>query len=156
MATESSTINLHPIGVVRNEAVTHEDRQWEDMTSRIVLFDQYLSGLEGIDAFSHIIVIYWMHRLEEAERRAIRVHPFRRSDLPFVGVFATRSPARPNPLGLTVVRLVTKQDNELTVKGLDALDGSPVIDIKPYLAIGDCYPDATGAEWVARGRGLHG
>lgn len=149
-------LDLHPIGVVRNGVVNHEDRRWEELVSRIVLSEDYAPGLEGIEAFSHIFVLFWMHKLARSERGVVKVHPFRRDDLPLVGVFATRSPARPNPLGLTVVRLLNKQRNELTVKGLDALDGSPVVDIKPYLSVGDCHQEATGAEWVAKGRGLHG
>jgi len=74
----------------------------------------------------------------------------RRSDLPLVGLFATRSPRRPNALGMTVVRFLQRQGNMLYMEGLDALDGTPVIDIKPYLPDGDAVPNASVASWIAK------
>ena len=72
----------------------------------------------------------------------------RREDLPLVGLFATRSPRRPNPIGVTTVRLLERRGNVLRVLGLDALDGTPVLDIKPYLPYGDCIQDTHVPEWV--------
>ena len=145
---------LGPIGVVKNGATTQEDRRWEDMLSEIVVRDEFAAGLDGIELFSHIIIVYWMHRLKAGERSLLKVHPWRKEEMPLMGVFATRYPARPNPVGLTVVRLLGRQGNTLKVIGLDAVDGTPVIDMKPYLLNGDCVPGATAPRWVAQGQGL--
>ncbi|MEW6033500.1 MAG: tRNA (N6-threonylcarbamoyladenosine(37)-N6)-methyltransferase TrmO [Chloroflexota bacterium] len=144
---------LSPIGVVRNEARTLGDRVWEDVVSGLVIRDEFARGLKGIGSFSHLMVLYWMHLLEPGGRSVLEVHPRRKRELPLVGVFATRSPVRPNPVGVTVVRLLKQEGNVLTVKGLDAVDGTPVIDIKPYLPAGDCVKDATVAPWVALAQG---
>jgi len=142
--------SLVVVGVVRNSVTTSQDRDWGEVQSEIVVSEQQEQGLAGIDDFSHLIVVYWMHLLCADERNVLRVHPRRRPELPRVGVFATRSPARPNPIGVTVVRLLSRQRNVLKVAGLDALDGTPVLDIKPYLPEGDCIPSARFAPWVGR------
>ncbi|OYT47041.1 tRNA (N6-threonylcarbamoyladenosine(37)-N6)-methyltransferase TrmO [Candidatus Bathyarchaeota archaeon ex4484_231] len=97
---------------------------------RIEVYAEYAEALDGIEKLTHINVLYWMHRLTEKNRGKLKVHP--RGDLnrPLTGVFTTRSPVRPNPIGLTRVKLLKRKGKVLFVKGLDALDGSPVIDIK--------------------------
>ena len=115
-------IKLYPIGVAYQ--TDKED------TMRIVIHPKYVDGLEGIEKLEHIYVLYWMDRLREEDRKTLKVHP--RGDLnkPLRGVFSLRSPIRPNPIGLTRVKLLKREGNTLFVKGLDALDGSPIIDIK--------------------------
>ena len=99
--------------------------------SRIEIEPDLTEALDNLDEFSHIIVIYWMHQsLGPAPKK---VHPGNNPERPLMGVFATRSPARPNPVGKATVRLLQRQGNILKVKGLDAIDGTPVIDIKPYI-----------------------
>lgn len=123
---------MKTIGRVRTQA-SEEDikRGRSSIVSKIVIDRRYVDGLRGLDGYSHIYVIYWMHR--RAGRRAeLLVRPRGRADLPEVGVFATRSPSRPNPIALTVVELLKIDGNVLKVRGLDALDMSPVLDIKPY------------------------
>ena len=85
--------------------------------------------MRGIEGYSHIIVLYWMH---EVNGFKLLGRPWKRVDLPLVGVFATRFPHRPNPIGLTVVELRSVEPPRLYVRGLDAWNGSPVIDLKPY------------------------
>jgi tRNA-Thr(GGU) m(6)t(6)A37 methyltransferase TsaA len=98
-----------------------------------ILIDAAFTGiLDGIEDFSHCLVLYWAHRVSEEGRSMVKAHPMGRKDLPLVGIFATCSPARPNPLCAIVVRLLERSGNRLKVQGLDAVDGSPVIDIKPY------------------------
>jgi tRNA-Thr(GGU) m(6)t(6)A37 methyltransferase TsaA len=80
----------------------------------------------------------------------LHLHPQRCEDLPLVGLFATRSPARPNPIGVQVVDLVSREGTVLTVRHLDALNNSPVLDVKPYLPRGDSVPDAITPAWVSR------
>lgn len=146
----SGSIILHPIGIVRNQVAARDDRRWEDVISEVQIHDGFAQGLDGIESFSHIIVVFWMHGLKEGERSLLRVHPQRDKDIPLEGVFATRSPARPNPLGWSAVRLLSRTGGTLRVVGLDALDGSPVVDIKPYLPNGDSVPSATVAGWLKR------
>jgi tRNA (adenine37-N6)-methyltransferase len=137
-------MQLEPIGVVRNDlkepgrdALTWRERtdrmkQQREAVSEIVIDPAWEAALEGIEEFSHIVILYWPHRLPPENRRRLKVHPLANSDFPEVGVFATQSPARPNPILTTVVRLLGRRDNVLRVAGLDALDGSPVLDIKPH------------------------
>lgn len=102
------------------------------VVSKIRIDEAFTGILDGIEAFSHLLVLYWAHRVSEEARSLIKVHPMGRKDLPLVGIFATHSPVRPNPICATVVELLERNGDLLTVRGLDALDGSPIIDIKPY------------------------
>lgn len=97
---------------------------------RIDIFPEYLEGLEKIEETEKIDVYYWMHKLEEEDREKLKVHPQGDKNKPLTGVFALRSPVRPNPFGETKVTLVRREGNSLFVRGLDAFDKSPVIDIK--------------------------
>jgi len=119
---EREEMRLRPVGIVRRT-------EREDIM-KVVVYPEYAEGLEGIEELEYINVLYWMHNLTEDNRRRLKVHPRADPDRPLTGVFALRSPMRPNPIGLTRVRLVKKEGNTLLVEGLDALDGSPVIDIK--------------------------
>jgi tRNA-Thr(GGU) m(6)t(6)A37 methyltransferase TsaA len=120
--------------------------------SKIEIFPEFCLGLEGLSDFSHVIVLYWLHlRDDDKERGTLQVVPRRHTDAPRVGVFASRSPSRPNPIGLCVVELNEIEGCILVVNGLDALEGSPIIDIKPYFARADAIPKASAPEWASRG-----
>lgn len=109
----------------------------KDTISEIEIFDEYLPGIKSLDELSHIIVLYWGDR---ADRSVVETKtPF--SDR-VLGVFSTRSPNRPNPIAFCVCEILEVGENTITVKNLDALDGSPVLDIKVYSAKIDCYPEA--------------
>jgi len=117
--------------------------------SEIEILNEFQKGLTGIEEFSHLIILYWMHmRDSEEERRTLLVYPRRHAVNVLKGVFACRSPSRPNPIGLCVVELVRVEGNMLTVRGLDAFENSPIIDIKPYLPRNDSIPDARVPEWT--------
>lgn len=124
-------IKLSPIGFVRRK-VKEEDVKDKSLVCSIIVKKGYEKAFDGIEGFSHIYIIFWMHKIGNAERRTLKTHPRGRIDLPLLGVFATRSPLRPNPIGLTIVELLERKSNVLTVRGLDALDGTPVLDVKPY------------------------
>ena len=125
-------ITLRPIGKVRNSIRTKKREGWESVVSRIELAPKYAGALEGIEEYSHFLVLFWLSRVPSAARgKRMRIHPKSRPDLPLVGLFATRTQYRPNPIGLTQVQLLGRKGNVLTVKGLDALNGTPVLDIKP-------------------------
>lgn len=120
--------------------------------SRVKIFPEFCAGLKGLNDFSHIMILYWFHlRNKEKERQVLRVIPKRHLGAPEVGVFASRSPSRPNPIGFCVVKLLKIEECTLTVKGLDAFEGSPIIDIKPYLPRADSIPNAQVPEWTRKG-----
>lgn len=124
-------IVLKPIGVVRTAAVGDEVKD-KTRISQIVIRNELAEALEGVDGFSHLFVLFWLHEIPAKQQKTLKVHPRGRRDLPLLGVFATRSMLRPNPIGLTLVELVKVEGNVLTVRGLDAFDGTPVLDIKPF------------------------
>jgi len=120
--------------------------------SKVKIFPEFCAGLQHLNDFSHIIILYWFHlRDKENERRTLMVVPKRHPGAPEVGVFASRSPSRPNPIGLCVTELVKVEDCTLTVKGLDALKSSPIIDIKPYIPRADSILGARVPDWASRG-----
>lgn len=120
--------------------------------STIKIYPDFCPGLLGVDRYSHLIVLYWLHLRDNDEHRGVlQVTPPRHRHAPLTGVFACRSPSRPNPIGLTVVELIKRSGCNLTVKGLDALEGSPIIDLKPYNPRGDSVPEARTPEYSNRG-----
>lgn len=145
-ATEE--IELEPIGFVKTKAVGKEVRD-RGSISEIVFREELAEALEGVEDFSHVFVIFWMHELPREERRKMKVHPRGRKDMPLLGVFATRTPHRPNPLGLTLVEVLSVKSNVATVRGLDAFDGTPVLDMKPFDYM-DTTGDARVPEWWVR------
>lgn len=124
-------IILKPIGFVKTTAIGDEVRD-KTRTSQLVISRELTDALDGIGGFSHLFVLFWLHRTSTKQRKLLKVHPRRRKDLPLLGIFATRTMTRPNPVGLTLVELVKVEDNILTVRGLDAFNGTPVLDIKPF------------------------
>ncbi len=125
----------------------HEIRRQE---SEIVIREDMAEILDGLEGFSHLVVLYWAHKVPEESRSLTKVHPMGRKEIPLTGIFSTCSPARPNPVLMNVVRLRGRKKNVLKVAGLDAIDGSPVLDIKPY--INDFTPreEVVLAEWMSR------
>ncbi len=122
-------IVVYPIGLVRRQS-PDEDVNDRDLTSKIIVDEEFRAGLTGIEDWSHLYVIYWMNRISEEKKTLLCLG--KEQNMPTVGIFATRAPIRPNPIGLTLVELVGHEKNVLLVKGLDALDGTPVLDLKPY------------------------
>jgi len=134
------------VGVVRRS------RSLPRSESDLDIFQEYCRGLYKLEDFSHIIVLYWLHlRDNQAHRSRVRVTPRRHHGAPEVGVFASRSPSRPNPIGFSVVELLKIESCKMFVKGLDAEDGSPIIDIKPYTPGADSVPNARAPEWTLSG-----
>jgi tRNA-Thr(GGU) m(6)t(6)A37 methyltransferase TsaA len=130
MASQEKIV-LKPIGFVRTESVGDEVKD-KSRTSQIVLHSKLAEALDGIGDFSHLFVLFWLHKISEGQRKTLKVRPRGRRDLPLLGIFATRTMLRPNPVGLTLVELVKVEGNVLTVRGLDAFDGTPILDIKPF------------------------
>ncbi|MDQ3707216.1 MAG: tRNA (N6-threonylcarbamoyladenosine(37)-N6)-methyltransferase TrmO [Chloroflexota bacterium] len=138
---------MQPIGVVRSPVKEGADEGWGAVVSEIHLLEEYAPGLLGLEEFSHVIVVFLMHQATFNPGDLVRP-PRGRDDMPETGIFAQRAKHRPNPIGLTAVRLLSVVGNVLTVRGLDAIDGSPVLDIKPYFAAFDRVDDASAPAWV--------
>ena len=139
---------INPIGYVKTEAAGDEVKNKLNV-SQIILNKDLVPALDGITGFSHVYVIFWMSQIPENKRLILKVHPRGRIDMPLLGAFATRTNLRPNPIGLTLVELLKVEGNNLTVRGLDAFDGAPVFDIKPF----DSWDNADKArvpEWWIR------
>jgi tRNA-Thr(GGU) m(6)t(6)A37 methyltransferase TsaA len=116
----------------------------------VVIFPQWEELLDGIEGFSHILVLYWPHLMDPERRDLRKVHPIGRKDLPLQGIFATCSPVRPNPVLVSAVRLLECDGNILRVEGLEAVDNSPVIDIKPYAQTYYGVENPTVPAWMAQ------
>ena len=127
----SKEIVVKPIGYVRTTAVGDEVKD-RTRTSEIVIGSEFTEALDGITGFSHLFVLFWLDKISSSQRKTMKVHPRGRMDMPLLGVLATRTNLRPNPIGLTLVELVKTEGNVLTVRGLDAFDGTPVLDVKPF------------------------
>lgn len=141
-------MNCTPIGTVRSQVRDGVDAGWGDVVAQIDVDPQYRAGLAGLAAFSHIVVLFHMHQSTWTPSADMVRRPQGREDMPMIGIFAQRAKHRPNPLGVTCVRLLGVEGGVLTVRGLDAIDGTPVLDIKPYFPEYD-RPDNYGVpEWV--------
>jgi len=127
-------ITLEPIGIVHSPRVTVEDDDWGAIESQIQL-DAALSpeALDGIETFSHAEVIFYFDRLTAADVVWGTRHPRGNPAWPVVGIFAQRGKARPNRLGSTIVEVISREGRILKVRGLDAIDGTPVLDVKPVI-----------------------
>ena len=165
-AASCRPIQLKPVGVVRNQyqeasggsalkALDWRERAasmkaHRQTVSELVINSDLQGILDGIDDFSHLMVLFWAHRVPDEKRSMTRVHPMGSDEFPLVGIFATRSPVRPNSILITVVRLIGRDGNILKVSGLDALDGSPILDIKPYLPEPQDTEDFRMPGWMSK------
>jgi tRNA-Thr(GGU) m(6)t(6)A37 methyltransferase TsaA len=150
MPNEPPAMSLRAIGRVSNGIKQPIRHGWRDVVSEITINSELTEALDGLDEFSHIIVLYWMHQLDPGRKLPLKVHPMGNQDLPLTGRLATRSPSRPNPVGQATVELLERRANVLRVKGLDAIDGTPVIDIKPYIPGYDSADNASAAKWMSQ------
>ena len=124
-------MKLKPIGIISSPYKSKEDAprqgRYCDEKSVITVFDEFSDGLEGLNLHKYYIILYWQDR---AERDKLKVFPHGKTEKR--GVFTTRAPVRPNPIGFCLVEIINIEGNKITVKWLDALDGSPLLDIKPF------------------------
>ncbi len=140
--------NIKPIGIIRSSFTAKEETPIQGAYSpesegRVEVFPEYEEGLKDIETFSHLIIFYSFDRAGDV----MLARPTFLDDEPH-GVFASRHPCRPNSLGLTVVRLNKRISNILEISGVDVLDKTPLIDLKPYIPRFDCFPDANEG-WAA-------
>jgi len=147
MASELPSMTLKAIGIVRSETKQPTKRDCEKVISDIVVNYDLTEALDGLEESSHIVVLYWMHRALSGEV-PLKIHPRGKQELPLLKLFATRTPSRPNRIGTATVRLLQRQGNILKVEGLDAIDGTPVIDIKPYIPGYDSVANTKMPPWI--------
>ena len=142
-------LKVKPIGRVRNQVAERKDVSWGADVSSILLEEPFRPGLKGLEDFSHAIILFWLDRARFDPEKHLQRRPRNRDDMPRIGIFAQRGKDRPNPIGVTAVEILSVTEDTLVVKGLDAIDGTPVLDIKPYYPAYD-QKDAAVPEWVGR------
>ena len=139
--------DLSPVAVVRNTIHDTSGRSWAQVRSELVFRDEFLPALEGLGGFSHLFVLTWLDQVTDDGRALLRIRPSGDESSPEVGVFATRTAHRPNPLAVSIVPLEAVRGNLVRVVGLDVVDGTPVLDIKPYVSFYDAF-DAEIPKWA--------
>lgn len=143
-------IQLKPVGYVVCAVRTPKDEGWGAVVSRVELAPEYTGGLDGLADFSHAIIVTYLHVAAYRAERHLRRRPRGLASMPEVGIFAQRARDRPNPIGITAVEIVSVGVANLDVRGLDAIDGTPVLDIKPYFPQCDHIAGPRVPEWVNR------
>jgi tRNA (adenine37-N6)-methyltransferase len=145
----SKTITLSPIGYVNSPRAEIEDDNWGDIVSQIVLTDEFnAESLQGIEAFSHAEIIFYFDRVKREKIVTGSRYPRGQQVWGKIGIFAQRGKNRPNQIGLTTVRILQRDGKILTVQGLDAIDGTPVLDIKPVMKEFLPRGDVLQPKWV--------
>lgn len=129
--TKIKEIKLEPIGYVKRK-IRNENVRDRSLTAQVVIKPEYLKALDGIEDYSHLFIIFYMHKTPTEQKPFLKVDPRGRADIPLQGIFSTRTPERPNHIGLILVQLIDRKQNILEVKGLDAYNNTPVLDVKPY------------------------
>lgn len=147
MDDSARTIAIEAIGQVENDQREVSRQDWRGVESAIVLRPGLQPALLGLDGYSHIIVVGWLHDLPGELRSRLQAYPAGDRRLPLQGALALRG-ARPNPIPVTVCRLLAVEGGTLRVEGLDLINGTPVLDVKPYIAFYDAVGDATIPRWA--------
>ncbi len=142
-------ITFTPIGVVRNDIGKMSTGNWAGAESTIEMDPALAPGLQGLADFSHVVVVFHLDRIPPFDKaQQLLRQPRGMEHLPPVGVFAQRTKFRPNPIGVTPAKLISIVGNVLTVTGLDAMDGTPVLDVKPFIPEFDSVAQSKQADWV--------
>ena len=129
----NNIIQLTTIGIVKSPVKDMIDENWGQIVAEIVIKTDYAAGLTGLEQFSHALIVFHMHQAQFVSDKHLRRHPRGCADFPLTGIFAQRAKHRPNPIGITAVQILDVAGDIMQVKGLDAVDGTPVLDIKPYV-----------------------
>ena len=141
-------IEMRPIGVVRSSVTEQRDTDWGGVRSSIELIPELAAGLRGLGEFSHAVIVTYLHQAAFDPVRHLQRRPRGLAHMPLAGIFAQRAKDRPNPLGIAAVRIIAVGEGSLEVQGLDAIDGTPVLDIKPYVPEFDTRHDAAVPSWM--------
>ena len=130
---------LYPVGKVKKNSET----------TSIEIYNRYADALLGLNQFSHVVVLYWFHKNDTPEKRGtLRVHPRGKRSNPLTGVFATRSPRRPNLIGLSLCKILSVENNVVRIDSIDAFNDTPVLDLKPYVPRMDTVENPFGPKWA--------
>jgi len=138
-------IKLTSIGVANNKEKKHFGN-WKNVSTDLVINEAYKDALQGLSDYSHLIVVYWMHEVKTCDMR--HVPQGKIGEVPEVGIFACRCAQRPNPIGVSTVKIIDIKNNIVTVKGLDVIGNTPILDIKPYTPQYDSVLNAKVPDWV--------
>jgi len=141
-------IKLHPIGVVNSPVTDRTDENWGKIKSKVVLNQDFSGAFSGLEGFSHAIIVTYLHEANYRKEQHLKRRPRKLKTMPLVGVFSQRVKDRPNPIGITAVQIVSVKGDILEIKGLDAINGTPVLDVKPYYPQYDKVEDSKVPEWV--------
>jgi tRNA (adenine37-N6)-methyltransferase len=141
-------IKLEAIGFVSSSATEKVDENWGAVISRILLNPEFTGALFGLKEFSHAIVITYLHQAHYETEKHLQRRPQGLESMPKVGIFSQRAKDRPNPIGITAVKIINVGDDYLEVKGLDVINDTPVLDIKPYYPQYDRVETPVVPEWV--------
>jgi len=144
------TLTLEPIGIVRNGVMDARDHEWGRVVSEIQLRPELADGLLGLEQFSHVVVVSYMHEARFDPVTHLHRRPRDRADMPVMGIFAQRARHRPNPIAITTVELKRVDGASVFVRGLDAIEGTPVLDVKPHVPEFDSPSHPRVPEWVSR------
>ena len=144
----AGSIVMQAIAIVHSPVAEPVDENWGGVESRIVFDPELRGGLRGLEEFSHVVVVAYLHRAAFDRGRHLVRRPRGLATMPQVGIFAQRAKDRPNPIGITVVPLVAVEADGIRVRGLDAIDGTPVLDVKPYFAEFDSAAESRSPKWV--------
>lgn len=143
-------MDVEPIGFVSSAEHDVARQDWSRVRSQIVLRDGLGAALLGLEDYSHVIVVGWLDQIPQELRERLQAYPAGDDRLPLQGALALRGGARPNPIAVTVCGLERIEDGVLYLEGLDLVDGTPILDVKPYIAYYDAVPKAKLPKW-ARG-----
>jgi tRNA-Thr(GGU) m(6)t(6)A37 methyltransferase TsaA len=144
------SVELEPIGMVRNGVMDARDAEWGRVVSELQLRPELADGLLGLEQFSHVVVVSLMHQARFDPVTHLNRRPRDRADMPVMGIFAQRARHRPNPIAITTVELKRVDGASVFVRGLDAIEGTPVLDLKPHVPEFDSPPHPRVPEWVSR------
>ena len=141
-------INIDEIGLVSNDVHQISLVDWSDVSSIVKFKSEFKDYLVHLDDYSHVIVVGWLHLIPSELRNRSQAYPNGDAELPLQGALALRGGARPNPISVTVCQIIDLQENELVLKGLDLVDGTPILDIKPYIPFYDSEVNARLPVWT--------
>lgn len=150
MAEKMNEIKLKPIGFVSSPVIERMDEKWGGIKSKIILNPEFAGALLGLEGFSHAIIVSYLHQASYEREKHLQRRPRNLEKMPMVGILSQRAKNRPNPIGITAVEIVKVGNDYLDVKGLDAINETPILDIKPYYPQYDKINSSKVPEWVNR------
>ena len=141
-------IILKPVGFVSSPVSERMDENWGEVKSRIILRPEYAGALLGLEGFSHAIIVTYLHKAKYDKEKHLQRRPRNLKTMPLLGIFSQRAKNRPNPIGITAARILEVGNDYIEIKGLDAIDETPILDIKPYYPQYDKIEESKVPEWV--------